>query len=279
MNNDLPYLVIGSTALLYHGDLMPINTSKGRRRISVTPGDCDIFYPDDTPDPSINFTKPVDAHSIPRHIYDQFTHQSGHIDLHSQYILKLSHSEYDIHWKKTINHLQLIRRLTVIDLSSMTQSELNLLHDLKEYWKIVHKDRKRGITLNKYPESFFNSKVKRKYCHDMLHRSVMYFDEPMYKRILKNNHPVMVDQIKWTALSFDEKLKCAREEIYTIALERFIIPNDMKFCKHEAYRLALKKVVTTMTKGFFPLFIIDNYHILCKIDKDYILQFKETFNV
>lgn len=273
-----PYLIIGSTALQFHIEGWPTPPGLINKSINISPKDYDIIYPDDMSEPKFNLHAHVDKHSMPRHIFDQFIHDIGRIDLNSQYILKLSHLEFDIHWAKNISHLQLLKRLTNLNLDNMSENQLKLLNDLKEHWKIVHKDRKRNVSLNQYPKSFFNNKVKRKYYHDDLHSAMAYYDEPMYKRILKDNHPVLPDKKKWDLLSFDDKIKCAREEIYVIALERFLIPNEMKYCKHEAYRAALKKLITTMTKGWFPTFMLDNYNILIKIDKDYVRIFEEKLN-
>lgn len=274
------YLIIGSSALEFHTYFksLSFHSSNKHTFINITPNDLDIIYPNNHPAPNLSSKLKLDLHPMPKHIFEKFTHVEGFIDLHSQYILKLSHAEYDINWSKTINHLQLIKQLTGIHLGNMSKDQLTLLNDLQEYWKIVHKKKKQNISLNRPYWLFFKDKVDRQYDHETLHTYVKYYGGPLYKQILKDGHTVLPDIDKWNKLSFEDKLKCAREEIYVIALERFMIPNNMKFCKHEAYRLAYKKLVTTMTKGWFPLFIIDNYSNLIKIDKDYTKIF-ETWEI
>ena len=52
-----------------------------------------------------------------------------------------------------------------------------------------------------------------------------------------------------------------------IALERYLIPMISKNHK-TAYHLALNRVCTTLTKGWFRQFAIDNYPRLSNLDKD-----------
>ena len=52
-----------------------------------------------------------------------------------------------------------------------------------------------------------------------------------------------------------------------IALERYLIPMISK--NHEtSYHLALVRICTTLTKGWFRQFAIDNYPRLSNLDKD-----------
>ena len=52
-----------------------------------------------------------------------------------------------------------------------------------------------------------------------------------------------------------------------IALERYLIPMASK--NHEtSYQLALIRICTTLTKGWFRQFAIDNYPRLLNLDKD-----------
>ena len=54
-----------------------------------------------------------------------------------------------------------------------------------------------------------------------------------------------------------------------IALERYLIPMISK--NHEtSYHLALVRICTTLTKGWFRQFAIDNYPRLLNLDKDLI---------
>src|SRR5579863_3799222 len=141
------YFIAGSYALHAHG-------------FKIKPRDLDIFYIEGTKRPYIKSDIRVEYHAIPEDLYLRFEQRGGCLTPESMYILKLSHAEYDIHWQKTVNHIHMIKRM------------------LKEFWKTVHKSKKR-ITLKMPKDKFFNNKVKRKYDHDLLHEIVKYNEEPM----------------------------------------------------------------------------------------------------
>ena len=208
------------------------------------------------------------------------------LDLQSQYVLKLSHAEFDIHWSKTINDIQRMKKCFVMNNALKPHTKLfpeevfdsldikykDLFFALKAYWAIKHKDKKH-VNLNMPKNEFFNEHVKRKYDHDYLHQMVAYYDQPMFKRCLKDGHDVMLDLVKFEQLSFDDKLKICREEIYVLALERILIPNNFSSCEHQAYRITLKNLVTKMSTKWFPTFIADNYNYLYKFDVNYMKKF------
>jgi hypothetical protein len=66
---------------------------------------------------------------------------------------------------------------------------------------------------------------------------------------------------------FATQLRLVREETSAIALERFILPGRIQDAA-EAYLLALERVSTTLTKGWFRDFAAANYPRLTTPDKD-----------
>lgn len=267
------YFIVGSTVMQKFG-------------FKVEPKDLDIFYIKGTKKPFIKCNRRVEYHTLPKELFDKFItrfdYPAGHSYLtpESLYVLKLSHAEYNIHWQKTVKHIHMLKRdlkekyRTADIFDALPEQYRNLFYDLKEFWKTVHKS-KRNIKLNANKDKFFNNRVQRKYDHDLLHEIVKYSTEPMYKKCLKDGQDVFLDEKKFNALTHRQKLQLCREEIYVIALERFLIPNNFKLCEHECYRAALKKLVTTMTKGWFPTYICDNYDQLNKVDKNYMKIFKK----
>lgn len=261
------YLIAGSTAMQFFG-------------YKVKPKDLDVFYVKGTKKPELKSDRKVEYHAIPKFLFDGFETIQGYLTPESMYILKLSHAEYDIHWQKTVNHIHALKR----DLKTkyyansdvflfLPQKHKEQFYNLKAYWRTIHKSKDK-VKLAVKKDEFFNKKVSRKYDHDFLHEVVKYKDKPMYRKCLKDGHEVFLDEDKFKRLDRGEQLILAREEIYVIALERFLIPNNFNMCEHEAYKMALKKLVTTMSRGWFPTFIVDNYNILCKIDKNYMQIFK-----
>src|SRR5688572_7316520 len=62
-----------------------------------------------------------------------------------------------------------------------------------------------------------------------------------------------------------------------IALERYLIPKISK--NHvSSYRSALVRICTTLTKGWFRQFAIDNYPRLSNLDKDLLLISQDIIN-
>ncbi|POG71333.1 hypothetical protein GLOIN_2v1606934, partial [Rhizophagus irregularis DAOM 181602=DAOM 197198] len=62
-----------------------------------------------------------------------------------------------------------------------------------------------------------------------------------------------------------------------IALERYLIPMSSKN-QDTSYRSALVKICTSLTKGWFRQFAIDNYPRLSNLDKDLMLIAHNVIN-
>lgn len=185
------------------------------------------------------------------------------------YTIKISHS-YWIHregkaWRKHVRDAAFLKR-----------AGGNLIPELHTLLYRIWEQRfgKKPANLEQSPEDFFNSSVKRIYEHDSIHAAVAYFDGvPLFNRILRDGHEVAVDKAKFDNLPYDIKLKLVREEVYATALERKLIPSDFTVEAKEAYDYALTKTITSFTKGWFPLFILDNYEELREPADDFIATF------
>lgn len=180
------------------------------------------------------------------------------------YTIKISHSFWELHgtWNK---HM-----MDAMFLQSKGANFIPELYDiLYPIWEETHGKKK--VNLEADPEEFFNDKiVKRIYDHDSLHESVAYYDRPLFERILRDNSEVAVDKSKWEALSHNDKLKMVREEVYATALERKIIPSDYTGSRGAAYTWTLRKTITSLTKGWFALFVALNFKDLTKADVNYV---------
>lgn len=264
-------IIVGSVALWRWGVLHNYN-----------PKDIDVFYRQGSEKPNLRDpNRRIEYHEIPSEVFDKFIFldQSSYPTIESLYVLKLSHSEYNVHWHKTVSHIQLIKRyLWSIGyerdvFENLSQEYKDLFYALKDFWKTVHKGKKDHISFKAKKKDFFNQHVQRVYDHDLIHDVVKHYDEPLYKQCLKDGEEVLIDKMKFDQLSFDDKIKMIQEEIYVLALERILIPKKFTVCKHEAYRHMLKRFVTDMSKGWLPTFVVDNYDILYKIDLDYESKF------
>lgn len=187
------------------------------------------------------------------------------------YTLKLSHCFWDnIHWSKTMSDLFFLQKQNL-------KVDEQLFELLYQGWEVVHGTKR--AYLKKKNEDFFKDSVKRQYVHDDIHRAVAYYDCPMFEKIKKDTSSAFISRKMFEALSFDDQLKVCREEIYVTALERFMIPNDFAYSRLTAYRGACKLLLTSMTKGWFPRFIAENWIVLNRCDDhDFVSLFQDWAN-
>lgn len=168
------------------------------------------------------------------------------------YTIKCSHMGWDIFWEK---HKQ-----DIIYLKSQGCKLIpELYYTLVKHWETVHND-KNHLRLNKTKKEFFNDHVKYVYDHDLLHEIVARPNRPVYELVLKEGQQVLVDKEKFFKLPKDLQIRLFREEIKTIALERFLIPSGFRISELKAYLLALKKTITNLTKNWATLFIVENLY-------------------
>jgi hypothetical protein len=199
---------------------------------------------------------------------------SQYVDPEFLYAIKCSHFKWDIHWQKTANDILFFQRKGL---------KLN-----RELYKKLHKDfigihGKRWASLKgKDSDSFFMDAVTRKYNHDELHECVATYDKPLYFSILKHPETKSVEcsEEKFNALSHKDQLLVVQEEVWVTALERYLIPTNFTHGDNLAYAKSLMKLITTMSSGWFSIFMIENYQYLYKnTDWTFIKKFKEKYTL
>lgn len=245
-------ILIGSQAMVHHGISMK-KPPKDTDYFTTTREERNVIH-----DPSMG----IEAfyHASLR----EYGWESGVASIDELYTIKVSHSYWMLKngsWDKHIYHMILLK--------NQGAKLVPELHDLLyKVWSEIHGPKR--ANLEQSPEDFFNANVQRTYEHDSIHASVAYYDEPLFNKILRDNHEVAVDKSKFDALSLEEKLQLVREEVYATALERQIIPSNYDFNNMKAYIWALKKTITSFTKGWFPLFILENFKELSRPDVEYV---------
>lgn len=181
--------------------------------------------------------------------------------------IKASHAGWDIHWSKTMGDILFLK-------SKGHKINKPLYRKLVKDWIKVH-GKKWASLKNKDSETFFEDSVKRKYVHDDIHDAVAVYDQPLYTKLLCEG--VTCSEDGFNKLSLEDQLLLVKEEVWVTALERFLIPADFKMNQQLAYWKSLKKLMTTMSSGYFKLFMIDNYESLYKnTDLSYIEKFKNA---
>lgn len=218
-------------------------------------------------DPSIKF----DYHLAKDEMLEFLRKTPTFPTLNSLLTLKLSHLQWDVLWKKHAEQAVLLMS------SYGCTPDISLFHSFSRYWKKHHGDNKKRITLNKENAEFFDNGVAYKFVHDDLHEAVKHKKHPMYWYIKEDKNSAKTSDSLLDKLSPQDKILLCREEMYVVALERFIIPNNFTCDPVVACRRALHKLCTSMTKGLFCQTILFNLHHLWNPDLDFIYRFNRAY--
>lgn len=236
--------------------------------------DYDIVYTDNPPKMEcraemFHIDKNPAMHMLSQYVEDS-TVECGQTFLipsaEALYTIKISHSFWDIKWDKTM-----------WDISFFQSNDIKII---PEFYKALYKgwEQIRGrkpANLNKSNDDFFTATVDRKYNHDDLHRATCYYDRPIYELCKYDLSMAKIDKDLFDRLDLDKKIKMVKEEAYAIALERYMIPRDFEFNKELAYKRSLQKLVTSLSKGWFPEFIVLHWNMIKTLDYDYVKEFKK----
>jgi hypothetical protein len=180
--------------------------------------------------------------------------------------IKASHAYWELRngsWNKHMGDMLYLKKR-----GARISSEL---HDmLYRVWERRHGAKQVNLTLE--AADFFNDAVKRVYDHDSIHDSVAYGERPLYESVLKDGATVQVDMAKVRALPYGAQVRLFREEIYATALERKVIPSDYTCSPRWAYAWALRRTITSLTKGWSARFIVANYDVFYRPDTDYVAR-------
>lgn len=182
--------------------------------------------------------------------------------------LKLSHryKKNSVHFKKTME-----------DIRSLRKMGYRMPEQLKIWFKRREADtynyslpnlKQKGSDFFEKEDTFY------KYNHDDIHVAVMVNDKPMYMSILKEGEEVFCDKEKFWKLPLVSQLECVLEEAYVLALERHQIPNDFGPDPLKSFEIALMKVCTSITSGWFREFAWENYQwVMCMFEEEYVDKF------
>lgn len=124
-------------------------------------------------------------------------------------------------------------------------------------------EERQNLTLKKHPklnvdkESFFTDDVPYKYDHDTIHEAIKIFEKPAYQFYIADGEQVQCSKEKWDMQLDCIKLAGVIEEASVLALERSIIPFDTD--PQKAFEMALEKVCTSITSGWFREYAWENY--------------------
>lgn len=242
------WIIIGSVAAKHH--------FPGFR----VPKDIDIIS---TVKGSIIGKTGIVAESKTHDLVDRIIRDSGHrtfADPEILYTLKLSHAHWDIHWDKTIFDIGFFEDTGVIPIE-----ELYL--DLVRMWEDVHGKKKANLMVP--VEEFFTETVHRIHDHDEIHRKVMFGDRPMHELIRPDLGMAWCSREMFESLSREDRARAAMEEMMATAIERGRLNlRSGRVSIISSVHRAHKLLCTSMTKGWFARYLIQNSRDLLHRRKD-----------
>lgn len=248
-------ILVGSTALQHH---LPN---------SRTPNDVDVWS-DEQYDKQQGYDYKVMPSSILQLLEYVRLDDTNVATLDSLYTIKCSHLGWDSpNWHKHKLDLLHMRHLGCV----LNQQ---LYTALLQIWK-TKLGTKDFLSLNKSKQDFFTDNVTYVYDHDWLHQQVSYPQVPVYTHCLVDGADVLIDKQKFDLLPFKQQVCMFREEITVIAIERWLVHPNNKVSWVQAYMKALKKTITTLTKGWATEFLVMNLQHFIKPEYCY---FKYTLN-
>jgi hypothetical protein len=195
-------------------------------------------------------------------------HKISNIDL--VYTLKMSHRflRNSPHFLKTMEDIRKLRKLG---------AEIPVC--LKKWFK----EREKATYTYSHPvlkvdkENFFkDDNIQYTYDHDSIHRAVATLDKPAYLYFKDDGEEVWCSKDKFNILPESVKLSSVLEESYVLALERSLVPFDFKPKPENAFKMALMKVCTSITSGWWREYAWEHYYQVLDMYKDsYVDKFKE----
>lgn len=123
---------------------------------------------------------------------------------------------------------------------------------------------------------FFNpQQVPYVYIHDTIHLAMAREGmPPAYKEFQMDGAEVKVDRAKWERLPEERKLDSVLEESYVLALERHQIPNGFRPDPRKSFIIALQKVCTSISSGWWREWAWEHYDEARKaMDPGYVERF------
>jgi hypothetical protein len=173
-------------------------------------------------------------------------------DLNTLYELKLSHRylKNSPHFLKTMNDIHKMRSL-----SACVENTDWLKQREKETYAYTHPK------LNQDKKDFFSGDgLEYVYDHDTIHLSVKHLDQPAYTYFKEPNKEVMCSRRLFEAAPKETQLYSVLEEAYVLALERSQIPYKDKISPKKSFEIALMKVCTSITSGWWREFAWEHYY-------------------
>lgn len=194
------------------------------------------------------------------------------------YLLKMSHryKKNSPHFFKTMNDIHFMRSLGA-----------KIPPELEEVFKLREKETYNYSHPNldvKSKDFFKGDEVPYVYDHDTIHEAVAVLGVPAYKSYMKDDSEVMTSKEKFFEQENHIRLLGVYEESCVLALERSQIPFNFEVPARQSFVMALSKVCTSITSGYFREYAWENFGVVMKFyesmgETDYIERFKANSHI
>lgn len=190
--------------------------------------------------------------------------------------IKMSHrfKKNSPHFIKTMKDIHWLRSQNVV----MTEIDQEIMR-LRQQEVLSYKHPKLDVT----KKEFFDDQMGYVYDHDTIHEAIAIAGHPAYKNYMVDGSEVMTSREKFDSMPHVLKLAGVYEESCVLALERCLIPNNFRedIKPEHAFYMALSKVCTSITSGWFREFAWEHYLEVSKMyqqlgTSDYVRRFKEN---
>lgn len=192
--------------------------------------------------------------------------------LDALYALKMTHrfKKNSRHFRKTREHVLLMRRNGA---GIPTELEGWFKRREAETYNYNHPN------LNVTKGEFFQASgdIKYVYDHDSIHEAVKVGLKPAYTYFKEPGAQVKCsEKLFWEASNF-VRLCAVLEESYVLAIERSLVPHPGGMTPKQAFDMALMKVCTSITSGWFREFAWESYDLVQSLyDDSYFERFKAS---
>lgn len=179
--------------------------------------------------------------------------------IHHLYLIKMSHryKKNSPFFLKTRRHILLIRKHFPEVQTIFNDPVYMTLFKLREAESYNYAHPK----LNVSKTEFFNPDIGVQYVfdHDEIHKIVARGERPAYTYFIKDGEDVLCDKDKFFALDEATRIRAVFEESTVLALERSQIPFKGQVDPMRSFSIALEKVCTSITSGWFREYAWEHY--------------------
>ncbi len=182
------------------------------------------------------------------------------------YELKLSHRylKNSPHFLKTMRDIQRMRKCGAV----VEHPDWLKLRE-KETYTYSHPK------LDVKKDDFFKGDgVTYTFDHDTIHLAMKHLDKPAYEYYKDPNNEVLCSKKLFFEVDEQIRLYGVLEEAYVLALERSQVPFPSKMTPRKSFEMALMKVASSITSGWFREYAWEHYdQVMALYDDGYVTRF------